>query len=230
MKNPIKWERGENVVKLFPTLVVDDFLNDPDYVYNLAKNAEYKDPGRTNHPGVASKLKIHQIDRKLFDTIVSKILGYYWDLKKPVNYEIDMEFQRIESKDKGILNKGIIHVDSQHSICAGLIYLNRDAPRDTGTSFYKLKDSSYKISPRTLLEPIAKYHAGEDVDGIEKICQDHYDKYEETMRVQNQYNRLVFYSGDQWHTCTSYADQPRYTLRFFVTKILSEHQNFPLLR
>ena len=113
---------------------------------------------------IASKLKIHQIDRKLFDTIVSKILGYYWDLRKPVNYEIDMEFQRIESKDKGILNKGIIHVDSQHSICAGLIYLNRDAPRDTGTSFYKLKDSSYKISPRTLLEPIAKYHAGEDVD------------------------------------------------------------------
>ena len=97
-------------------------------------------------------------------------------------------------------------------------------------TFYKLKDGNYKISPRTLLEPIAKYHAGEDVDGIEKICQDHYDKYEETMRVQNQYNRLVFYSGDQWHTCTSYADQPRYTLRFFVTKILSEHQNFPLLR
>ena len=32
MKNPIKWERGENVVKLFPTLVVDNFLSDPDYV------------------------------------------------------------------------------------------------------------------------------------------------------------------------------------------------------
>ena len=57
MKNPIKWERGENVTKLFPTLVVDDFLDDPDYVYNLAKDAEYRDPGRTNHPGVASKLK-----------------------------------------------------------------------------------------------------------------------------------------------------------------------------
>ena len=39
MKNPIKWERGENVVKLFPTLVVDNFLSDPDYVYNLAKDA-----------------------------------------------------------------------------------------------------------------------------------------------------------------------------------------------
>ena len=58
MKNPIKWERGENVVKLFPTLVVDDFLNDPDYVYNLAKNAEYKDPPSANAENVARLLPI----------------------------------------------------------------------------------------------------------------------------------------------------------------------------
>ena len=48
-------------MNLFPTLVVDDFLDDPDYVYNLAKNAEYNDPGHTNHPGVASKLKLYDL-------------------------------------------------------------------------------------------------------------------------------------------------------------------------
>ena len=100
-------------MNLFPTLVVDDFLDDPDYVLDLAKNAEYNDPGLTNHPGVASKLKIHEIDEKLFDTILQKILGYYWDLNNPVNYMVDMEFQRIQSNDEGILNKGIIHVDSE---------------------------------------------------------------------------------------------------------------------
>tara|TARA_B100000945_G_C20156989_1_gene491309 strand:- start:65 stop:718 length:654 start_codon:yes stop_codon:yes gene_type:complete len=217
-------------MKLFPTLVVDDFLDDPDYVLDLAKNAEYKFPGHTNHPGVASKLKIHEIDNDLFDDIIRKILGYYWDLNYPVKYCIDMEFQRIESKDEGILNKGIIHVDSEGAICAGLIYLNKDAPRDTGTSFYKLKDDSYIIRQKELLDPIAKYHAGEDVDNIEQICQDHYDKFEETMRVQNQYNRLVFYSGDEWHTATSYNSQTRYTLRFFVSELISNQQNYPLSR
>lgn len=217
-------------MNLFPTLVVDDFLDDPDYVCNLAKNAEYNDPGHTNHPGVASKLKIHEIDQKLFDTILQKIFGYYWDLNYPVNYMVDMEFQRIQSNDEGILNKGIIHVDSEMAMAAGLIYLNRDAPRDTGTSFYKLKDESYKINQKELLDPIAKYHAGEHVDGIEKICQDHYDKFEETMRVQNQYNRLLFYSGDEWHTATSYDNQTRYTLRYFISELKSNHQNFPLLR
>ena len=217
-------------MNLFPTLVVDDFLDDPDYVCNLAKNAEYNDPGHTNHPGVASKLKIHEIDQKLFDTILQKILGYYWDLNYPVNYMVDMEFQRIQSNDEGILNKGIIHVDSEMAMAAGLIYLNHDAPRDTGTSFYKLKDDSYKINQKELLDPIAKYHAGEHVDGIEKICQDHYDMFEETMRVQNQYNRLLFYSGDEWHTATSYDNQTRYTLRYFISELKSNHQNFPLLR
>ena len=217
-------------MNLFPTLVVDDFLDDPDYVYNLAKNAEYNDPGHTNHPGVASKLKLYDIDEKLFDLIIKKIFGYYWDLNYPVNYLIDMEFQRIQSKDDGILNKGIIHVDSEIAMAAGLIYLNRDAPRDTGTSFYKLKDESYRIKQKELLDPIAKYHAGEHVDGIEKICQDHYDMFEETMRVQNQYNRLLFYSGDEWHTATSYDNQTRYTLRYFISELKSNHQNFPLLR
>ena len=217
-------------MKLFPTLVVDDFFDDPNYVLDLAKNAEYKTLGHTNHPGVASKLKIHEIDQKLFDTILQKILGYYWDLNHPVNYVVDMEVQRIESKDDGILNKGIIHVDSEGALCAGLIYLIKDAPKDTGTSFYKLKDDSYIIRQKELLDPIAKYHAGEDVDNIEQICQDHYDKFEETMRVQNQYNRLVFYSSDEWHTATSYNSQTRYTLRFFISELISNHQNYPLSR
>ena len=54
---------------LFPTLVVDDFLDDPDYVLCLATNAEYDDPGYTNYPGVASKNKIHELDQELFNTI-----------------------------------------------------------------------------------------------------------------------------------------------------------------
>ena len=36
-------------MNLFPTLVVDDFLDDPDYVCNLAKNAEYNDPVSYTH-------------------------------------------------------------------------------------------------------------------------------------------------------------------------------------
>ena len=213
-------------MKLFPTLVVDDFLEDPDYVLCLATNAEYNDPNHTNYPGVASKNKIHELDQELFDTILQKIFGYYWDLNNPVKFRVDMEFQKIEKN-----GKGIIHLDTTYgALTAGVIYLNQDIDRDTGTSFYKLTDPDYKIKQHEFLDPIARYHAGEHVDGLDNICEKHYNMFEETMRVQNQYNRLVTYDSNVWHTATSYGDQTRYTLRFFVNELESTHQNFPLLR
>ena len=213
-------------MKLFPTLVVDDFLEDPDYVLCLATNAEYNDPGHTNYPGVASKNKIHELDQELFDTILQKIFGYYWDLNNPVKFRVDMEFQKIEKN-----GQGIIHLDTTYgALAAGVIYLNQDIDKDTGTSFYKLTDPDYKIKQHEFLDPIARYHAGEHVDGLDNICEKHYNMFEETMRVQNQYNRLVTYDSNVWHTATSYGDQTRYTLRFVVNELESKHQNFPLLR
>ena len=144
---------------LFPTLVVDDFLDDPDYVLCLATNAEYNDPGYTNYPGVASKNKIHELDQELFDTILQKIFGYYWDLNNPVKFRVDMEFQKIEKN-----GQGIIHLDTTYgALAAVVIYLNQDIERDTGTSFYKLIDPDYKIKQHEFLDPIARYHAGEHV-------------------------------------------------------------------
>ena len=213
-------------MKLFPTLVVDDFLEDPDYVLCLATNAEYNDPGHTNYPGVASKNKIHELDQELFDTILQKIFGYYWDLNNPVKFRVDMEFQKIEKN-----GQGIIHLDTTYgALAAGVIYLNQDIDKDTGTSFYKLTDPDYKIKQHEFLDPIARYHAGEHVDVLDNICVLNYNMFEETMRVQNQYNRLVTYDSNVWHTATSYGDQTRYTLRFFVNELESKHQNFPLLR
>ena len=211
---------------LFPTLVVDNFLEDPDYVLCLATNAEYNNPDHTNYPGVTSKKKIHELDQELFDAILQKIFGYYWDLNNPVKFRVDMEFQKIEKN--GI---GIIHLDTTYgALAAGVIYLNQDIDRDTGTSFYKLIDPDYKIKQHEFLDPIARYHAGEHVDGLDKICKDHYNMFEETMRVQNQYNRLVTYDSNVWHTATSYGNQTRYTLRFFINELESKHQDFPLLR
>ena len=211
-------------MNLFPTIVVDNFFDDPDYVLGLAKSVEYTDPSPTNHPGVVSRKKIQEIDNKLFNIIVQKIFGYFWDLRNPLKYMVDIEFQKIDS-----LGEGVIHVDSAGALAAGIIYLDRNASRDTGTSFYRLLDDHYEIK-QEFLDSIAKDHAGDTVDGINQIRRDHHSRFEETMRVQKQYNRLVFYSGDVWHTATSYQNQTRNTLRFFVSEVLSNHQNFPLLR
>ena len=117
-------------MRLFPTLVVDDFLEDPDYVLCLATNAEYNDPDYTNYPGVTSKKKLYELDQELFDTILEKIFGYYWDFRNRVNYIVDMEFQKIDSND----NQGVIHLDTTFgALGASVIYLNQEIEKDTGT-------------------------------------------------------------------------------------------------
>ena len=210
---------------LFPTLVVDDFLDNPDYVLDLAENTEYNDPGHTNYPGVASKNKIYELDQQLFDTILQKIFGYYWDLNNPVNFNVEMEFQKIESN-----GQGIIHLDTTFgALGAGVIYLNNKPEKDTGTSFYKLLDPDYNIGEQ-FLDPVARSHAGEHVDELDNICEKHFNMFEETMRVQNQYNRLVTFDSNVWHAATSCGDQTRYTLRFFINELESTHQDFPLRR
>ena len=141
------------------------------------------------------------------------------------SYRVDMEFQKIEKN-----GQGIIHLDTTYgALGAGVIYLNQEIEKDTGTSFYKLLDPDYKIKEE-FLDPVARSHANEHVDGLDKICQDHYNKFEETMKVQNQYNRLVTYDSNVWHTATSYGNQTRYTLRFFINELKSKYQDFPLLR
>ena len=214
-------------MKFFPTTVVDGFFKDPDPVLELAESVEYDDIAETNYTGVASSNNLKEIDEDLFNIIIERLFGYYWDLINPLDYQMYMEFHRIDSLSKGILNKGVIHSDS--SIAGGVIYLNKNPLKNTGTSFYNLVDESYKPS-NDFLESMRRYHSGKDVDELEKKCKMHYNKYEETMRVQNQYNRLCMYSGDVFHAPTSYGNQIRYTLRFFVDELQSEYQNYPLLR
>ena len=213
----------------FPTIVVDRFLEDPDYALGLAKSVEYDELSETDYPGVVSKKTLKNIDKNLCDYVIEKVVGYYWDTINPVEYDMQIEFQRIDPKEKGILNKGIIHIDS--AFAGGVIYLNNSPSRNSGTSFYEYLDPYEKESEYiSFLESIKQYHSGKDVDELEKICKMHYNRFTETMRVQSQYNRLCMYSGDVFHAPTTYGNQPRYTIRFFIDQITSEYQNYPLLR
>ena len=41
----------------------------------------------------------------------------------------------------------------------------------------KLIDPDYKIKQHEFLDPIARYHAGEHVDGLDNICEKHYNMF-----------------------------------------------------
>ena len=218
-------------MKFFPLTVGDDFFEHPDYVLDLAKSVEYSEEDFTYYPGVTSKKNLHEIDRELFQWVMEKIISLYWDLKYTnINWDCKMDFHKIEPRE-GILNKGAIHYDSESVSMAGVIYFNKDTIKDTGTSFYKKKEEHqfYTLTDE-YLKPLEKYHAGLDVPEIDTIYEKHYNMFEETIRVQNQYNRLCCYSPEVWHGPTTYGDSTRYTLRIFTSYLNSSEQNYPLTR
>lgn len=220
-------------MKFFPITVVDDFFDYPDQVLELAKSVEYKEPDFSNYPGVISKNKIHEIDRGLFQWSMEKIISLYWDLKfVSINWDVSMDFMKVEphaDKDS-ILNKGVIHFDSEQVSAAGIVYLG-EACRDSGTSFYKKKkEHQFYTLTDSYLNSVRQYHAGVDVPNIEQIFQDHYDVFEETARVQHQHNRMCLYSPEIWHAPTTYGDSTRYTMRFFISYLNCSEQNYPLTR
>ena len=217
-------------MNFFPITVVDNFFEKPDEVLDMAMHVEYCEPQHRNYPGVISA-KISELNPRLFQWTMEKIIALYFGQYWQVGWNCHMEFQKItpyHDKDN-ILNKGSIHFDSEDSQLAGIVYLNKTPSKDAGTSFYKKKDQFYTATSE-YMKPLRDYHAGEEVPNIEEVCTNHFNKFEETARIQAEYNRLCMYSPDICHAPTTYGDQVRYTMRFFVSSFNIPLETFPLTR
>ena len=217
-------------MKFFPITVVDNFFEKPDEVLDMAMNVEYNEPQRTNYPGVTSR-KMSELNHDLFTWTMEKVVSLYFGQFWQVGWNCDMEFQKItpyHDKDN-ILNKGAIHFDPADCQLAGIVYLNKTPSKDAGTSFYKKKDQFYTAQDE-YVKPLRDYHSGKEVPNIEEVCTQHFNQFEETARVQAEYNRMCMYSPDICHAPTTYGDQVRYTMRFFVTSFDADRETFPLTR
>jgi len=219
----------------FPASIIDNFFDNPEAVVELAKSIDYHSPKETIYPGVISSDVAHT-NYELAQWIISKVMNLFYDLDKVyITWDSETTFQKIKPYDNEdqfhILNRGVPHIDVQETVLAGVIYLNENFCKDAGTSFYqkKLDNSFYKTSKETI-DANKKYHGGTMVDNYEQIVQDHFNKFEETVRIQPKFNRLVMYSPDTWHSQTTYGkDEERLTLRFFVNMFCQE-QAYPLRR
>jgi len=205
----------------FPVTVIDNFLDDIDEVLNIAKSVEYTEPGYNYYPGSISKKKLHEIDNVLNNKLMAKLSLIFWDLNDSfVSWDssrIDfMKLKPLATKDN-ILNVGMIHHDNEeYTDVSGILYLNRSSQKDCGTSFYDCKVKNYKFTEE-LTDVVKKFHGGDEVPNLVKTLQSHFNCFDETIRVQNKFNRLCVYSPDVWHGVTNYGEENRYTMRIFAS-------------
>tara|TARA_E500000331_G_scaffold104312_1_gene101096 strand:- start:20 stop:760 length:741 start_codon:yes stop_codon:yes gene_type:complete len=211
----------------FPLTIIDGIFGNPEEVLELAKSQTYESPAETNYPGVASEKQLFQIDVDLAKYVCQQVFSPFWDPRDhEIEWHVTQDFQKIvPHSDRGhLLNNGLIHADNNvGQLATAIIYLN-DAPEgDVGTSFYE-KKKDFKSSsitgstvPPEYLNAIKDYHkTGQTNPRLEELVIEHRAKFNETIRVQQKFNRMVLFPAEIWHAQTTYGGEDRYSVRTFV--------------
>jgi hypothetical protein len=216
-------------MKNFPALIFDNFYEKPDMVRDIALSLEYEDSdGRW--PGSRTK-NLKEAHPALYNLTIGKLLLLYYDIQnEDVDIDIDVMFQKIPSFHQdpfNVLNKGWIHSDFG-TVAAGIVYLNKDEDLHCGTSIFRLKKEhslhTYdELTSEDFISPKISFYKEKQIsDDYEDRHSKNNDLFEETIRVNNIYNRLVFYDAQSFHAVNSYGitKEPfRLTQVFFIKKM-----------
>ena len=220
----------------YPTIVVDNFFENPDFIRKFALSLSYEKDPEGKWPGERSK-KLYNIDQSLQDFMANKILSIYFDMRyTQVTWEDSyLMFQKVErfSDIKDSLdNKGWIHVDDNQTF-AGVVYLTPNINPNSGTSIFRLKDeySDFNIHDLDVTPKIEKYR--NDIfeknkllkleTDIKKTLDYMYKRFELVTEVKNIYNRCVIFDSNQYHTANEYYTdgEERLTFVYFFKNVKS---------
>ena len=223
----------------FPAVCIDNFYERPDEVREYALSLPFdNDNNDDKYPGKRTQ-PLHIIHDEFFQRFCGKLLSVYYDINNiDIQWEVITQFQLIGnlSEEKhSPKNTGWIHTDGD-SLFGGVIFLTPNIDPSCGLSIFNPQDKiNYEknnIIDDDKVISRSKFHSTLEDDGnYDYIITEHNSKFIETMRFNNEYNRLVSFDGNTYHGVTNYysGETPRLTQVFFVRKVTSK-SNYPLTR
>lgn len=194
----------------------DNYLNNPTAVIDLADRLEYKHateyPGkRTDNLMASNDVEVREFGKWFADRLSYNVFPGI------SMYEITVSFHINEVYEHSELNSGWIHNDIGN--LAGLVYLTPDESNlDSGTSMF----NGYAEELPDDAEARRKFHfTGEVTPEYLTGFKRNQTQFKETIRIGNQYNRLIAYDSKMFHRPNSFITStgaPRLTLLFFISK------------
>ena len=199
----------------FPNVCIDNFFKQPEEIIKYADNLEYFDDPNGNFPGKRSK-PLHQIDREFYSFVCSKYLRcFYTDdqMQNQLTFRAMAHFQKI-GKDLG---NGWIHSDDPN-LHTQIIYLSPNASPDEGTSLFIpnspiTSEIGHKVKKELYLKKISHEEAEKN-----RIANN--ERFTETVRFANIYNRCIGFDSAQWHSANRLDQGERLTLITFWQEIV----------
>lgn len=201
----------------FPVTVVDGFYKNPKEIVKLANTMEYYNESGGMWPGVRTA-PLNEINDEFYQYCANKFLSVFFDFSLiHADFEMTIQFQKIKSHDKDYLNEGWIHMDNR--LCAGLVYLDENPTPNAGTSIYEPIDD--EVTYDGLEDKSLLYEKGIESPSYKENNIKHNSQFRESVKVANQFNRLIAYDGDYPHKATGHGTKhgERLTQTFFVKSL-----------
>ena len=198
-----------------PTIVIDNFYEDPNLWRNFALDQEFFKGDRGNWPGLRTEL-LHNVNYDLFQVVGKKLLFILKDYGITKVSELQTGFQLIDET----YGRGWVHDDDPTFQCAGVIYLSKDAPLGSGTTIYE--DSVDFDSDRysKMFETDVNNASPEEREVYSKYRAEQVSKFKKSITVENVYNRLILFDSRCWHSADNFfgttKDDTRLTQVFFI--------------
>ena len=198
-----------------PTIVVDNFYNDPDLWRDFALSQEFFKGDRGNWPGLRTEL-LHRLNYDLFTVTMKKLLFILKDYGITEVKELQTGFQLIDSS----YGRGWVHDDDPTFQVAGVIYLNKNAPLGSGTTVYEdSNDFNGELYTKAFAEDVHQA-SPEDRATYAKYREEQVAHFKKSIVVENVYNRLIMFDSRCWHSADNFfgtlPEESRLTQVFFI--------------
>ena len=210
--------KDRHVYPYLPTMVFDNFYEDPNLVREFALDQKFFKGERGSWPGLRTEL-LHTVNRDFFEMFMRKLLIILKDYGYTEFLELQTGFQVIE----GSYGRGWVHDDDPKLNIAGVVYLNPDSPLGSGTVIYEDQtDFNGDLYTEIFMNDVLVATPEERVQ-YEKYRQEQVAHFTPTLTIESVYNRCIIFDPRNWHSAENFFgdshDTARLTQVFFARAI-----------
>jgi hypothetical protein len=174
-----------------PIKVIDTFFESPDLWRHYALQQEFYRDLESPWPGVQTKM-LNVLNEDLFSSFAKKIVKHVHGASGFTHLQVT--FTLIDET----YGSGWIHQDEPHYNIAGLVYLNPNPPKNTGTIIHS------QVKP--FAEDYRRY-AHEEYTALpeqrstyEKHKSQQRSFFKPTTHIENEFNRCIMFHPSEWHS------------------------------
>jgi hypothetical protein len=198
---------------IYPTIILDNFFNDPLKVINFAKSLEYYQDSEGRWPGKRTK-ELHEVNKYFFENYGSKVLSILYPTIKEKSFCCSLHFQKIS---KEYINKGWIHQDSEFDFTT-IVYLSQH--KECGTSLFDSKNITCEVING---ENKKDMYLNKTFKKEIQYLNENNNQFIETIKINSKFNRLIMFDSAQFHSAQKFiennTEEDRLTLIGFFKNI-----------